>query len=247
MVDLVLLHAFPVWSAMYDDVRDQLGVACRLHTPDLPGFGAAALPGAEPSLDHYADAVVGHLDAAGVERAVIGGTSMGGYVAMALLRRHPGRVAGLVLVDTKAGADPEPARANRERIASAVLASGAVDVVLAEVCPLLVGQTTERDRPEVVARVRTWAAAARPEAVAWAQRAMAARPDSFAALGGAAVPALVVVGAEDRLSPVDDARAMAEALPHGELVVLAGAGHLTPVEAPGEFAAAVTGFLSAWW
>ncbi len=246
VLDVVLLHAFPLWSALYDDVRDLLAGTCRLHTPDLPGFGTAPLAPGEPSLDRSADAVVGYLDAAGVARAVVGGTSMGGYVAMALLRRYPERVSGLVLVDTKAGADPVPARANRERIAATVLADASTDVVLAEVVPMLLGETTVRTRPAVVDRVRSWAAAARPEAVAWAQRAMAARPDSFAVLRSADVPALVVVGAEDRLSSVDDAQAMADALPQGRLVVLEGAGHLTPVEVPDAFAGALTAHLASW-
>jgi pimeloyl-ACP methyl ester carboxylesterase len=117
-------------------------------------------------------------------------------------------------------------------------------VVLADVFPRLLGDTSERDRPEVVARVRDWVASATPEAVAWAQRAMAARPDSFATLRDCAVPGLVVVGDEDRITSVEAAQAMAEALPRGELAVLPGSGHLSPVETPEAFAFAVAGWLS---
>lgn len=243
-VTLVLLPAFPLWSAMYDATRPMLGHGCTLVTPDLRGFGGAPLGAAEPSLDVYADDVVRLLDDRGVDRAVVGGTSMGGYVTMAMLRRHPDRVAGVVLVDTTAAADAEPARQNRERIARAVLEDGSVEVVLSDVFPRLLGDTTEQSRPEVVERVRGWVAAAAPESVAFGQRAMAARPDSFETLRAAGVPGLVIVGEEDRIASVDAAQAMAEALPGGQLAVLPGSGHLSPVETPEAFAFAVSGWLS---
>jgi len=241
---LVLLPAFPLWSAMYDAARPMLGHGCALVTPDLRGFGGAPLGAAAPSLAVYADDVVRLLDDRGVDRAVVGGTSMGGYVTMALLRRHPDRVAGVVLIDTAAAADAEPARQNRERIARTVLEDGSVEVVLSEVFPRLLGDTTEHSRPDVVERVRGWVAAAAPESVAFGQRAMAGRPDSFETLRGARVPGLVIVGEEDRITSVDAAQAMAEVLPGGQLAVLPGSGHLSPVETPEAFAFAVSGWLS---
>jgi len=244
MPAFILIHAFPLWSALYDDVRGRLAQRCELITPDLRGFGGAPLPPDDrPSLDRYADDVVRDLDDRGIDRAYVGGTSLGGYVTMAVLRRYPDRVLGVVLADTKAGADPDAARENRERIAATVLAEGSLRVVHQDVAPALLGETTKTDRPEVVARVRDWVSAADPAAVAWAQRAMAARPDSLATLRSADVPALVIVGAEDRLASLADAGAMVEALPQGRLAVLPGAGHLTPVEAPDAFAAAVESFL----
>ncbi|HSV65219.1 MAG TPA: alpha/beta fold hydrolase [Mycobacteriales bacterium] len=241
---LVLLHAFPLTSAMWDDVRPALPTTTRVVTPDQRGFGASPLGGDPPSLDTVADDVAALLDSLGVRRAVVGGLSMGGYVAMAFCRRYGDRVAGLVLADTKAAADPEPAAANRLRIAERVLGEEGSGVLLHTVFPLLLGATTERERPAVVDQVRTMVAAAPPAGVAWAQRAMAARPDSFDTLRRVAVPALVIAGAEDRLSTVEDARAMAEALPDARLVTIPAAGHLSAVEQPAAFAAAVTDFLA---
>jgi pimeloyl-ACP methyl ester carboxylesterase len=191
-----------------------------------------------------ADDLAGLLDAEGLDRVVLGGLSMGGYVAMAFLRRFPERVAALVLADTKASADTEPARENRERIARTTLAERSPRVLVEDVLPGLVGETTAGSRPDVVTRVRALVEAAPPDAVAWAQRAMAARPDSFDTLRGTAVPALVVAGTEDRLATVDDARAMVEALPDGRLLTIAGAGHLTAMEDPAEFTAVLRGFLA---
>jgi pimeloyl-ACP methyl ester carboxylesterase len=237
---LVLLHAFPLWSALYDDVRGPLAETFDLVTPDLRGFGSAPLGEDEPSLDRMADDVAELLDRRGTATAVIGGTSMGGYVAMAFCRRHPDRVAGLVLADTKASADADAAKANRERIAQTALAEGGSRVLLDDVLPGLLGDTTKASRPEVAARVRAWVAQAPAGAAAWAQRAMAARPDSFATLRACDVPAVVVLGAEDALMTRSDAQDMVDALPHGRLVVLPGAGHLTPVETPDAFVSALT-------
>lgn len=241
---LVLLHAFPLSSAMWLAQREGLGGVCRVITPDQRGFGGSDLGGDEPSLDVCADDVAQLLDRLDLDRVVLGGLSMGGYVAMAFLRRHPDRVSGLVLADTKASADPEPARANRERIASAVLADATSTVLVDEVLPALIGSTTATSRPMVVGRVRGLVQAAPAPAVAWAQRAMAERPDSFDTLRAFDRPALVVVGEEDVLSPVADAQAMADALPQGTLAVLPEAGHLTAVETPETFSAEVAGFLA---
>jgi len=156
---------------------------------------------------------------------------MGGYVTMALLRIAPERVGGLVLIDTKAAADTAEARAGRLAMADRVEAEGVGFLPEAMLANLL-GSTTRERRPEVVQRVRDMILDQPPAGVAWAQRAMADRPDSFDTLRSADVPALVLVGEEDELTRADQARAMAEALPNALLEVIRAAGHLAPVEAP---------------
>jgi pimeloyl-ACP methyl ester carboxylesterase len=236
---VVLLHAFPLDSRMWDGVRPALGD--RLVTPDLPGFGAAP-PVREPDLGLAAAAVLADLDRRGVERAVFGGCSMGGYVALAVLRAAPERVGGLVLVNTKASADTDTARENRFAMAARAEADG-IGWVAGEMRTTLLGATTIDTRPEVEARLRALIADQSPAAVAWAQRAMAARPASFDVLGAADLPALIVRGAEDALIPGEEAAAMAAALPGSSLVELPGAGHLAPREVPGEVAATIAGWL----
>lgn len=232
---LVLLHAFPLDSRMWADVAPR--VDGPVLAVDLPGMGAAqgvALP--EPALEASADAVAAVLAEAGHHRAVVAGLSMGGYVALALAERHPALVAGLGLLDTKATADTEDARANRLRVAEVVESAGTVDEVLPMATALL-GEAS-RERPELVARLEALIGAQPPASVAWSQRAMAARPDRTAVLTGYRGPALVLVGEEDRPTPVAEAQGMAAAL-GVEAVVVPGAGHLTAVEAPGPVAAAL--------
>jgi pimeloyl-ACP methyl ester carboxylesterase len=247
---VVLLHAFPLDSGMFAGLREAVGDQLRLITPDQRGFGGSPLAGdpaglARPTLDIAADDLIRLLDALGLSEVVIGGVSMGGYVAMALLRRHPERVKGLILADTKAGADPEPAAENRLRIAAAVEAAHSSELLAEEVLPKLLGETSLRTRPELVDDLRKQVSHAPPAAVAWAQRAMAVRRDSIEVLRGATVPALVAVGEEDQLTAVAEAEAIAAAIPQSTLAVLPGAGHLAPLEDPAAFADAVLAFTSS--
>jgi pimeloyl-ACP methyl ester carboxylesterase len=247
MTTLVLLHAFPLSSWMYGPLRSELA-GLPVRTPDLPGFGAAApLGGSEPSLGAYAeavDAVVCGID----DAVVLGGTSMGGYVtlayASAYAERLDDRVVGLALLDTKATADPEAARANRLRQA-AELESGGPQVLLAEVAPKLLGEETAAAEPRLVEQVRAQVAAAPPAAAAYALRAMAGRSetlDTLRALNG--LPALVLRGADDVLSTAADVEAMAGAL-GCPVTTVPGAGHLAALEQPAAVAAALRGLLTS--
>lgn len=240
---VLLVHAFPVHRAMWSGVRAALGDGVRLITPDLPGFGESHALAEVPSLDVYADAVVELMDELDLATAVVGGVSMGGYVSMAVARRHPDRVAGLVLADTKATADSVEARGKRERIATLLTEEQSVRVLVDESLPALTGPTSAASRPEVLATVRALVQAADPNSAAWAQHAMAARPDSVELLRELTMPVLVLVGDEDIVTPVAAAEEMATAAAGAELVVLPGTGHLSAVEDPPAFAAALTAFV----
>lgn len=242
---LVLLHAFPVDARMWDHVRGPLSERVRLVTPDQRGLGRSPLPDTdrEPTLDDAARDVIAMLDRLELDQVVLGGCSMGGYVAMAALRAAPERVAGLVLIGTKASADTEEARANRLAMADRVEKEG-VDAWLSDaLLPALVGKTTHDERPGVVKALRKLIESQPASGVAWCQRAMAGRPDSIGTLRAADVPALVVVGEEDSLIPRAEADQMAEALPQVKLVTIPGAGHLSPLEDPAAVSRAILGWL----
>lgn len=244
-VPLVLLHAFPLDALMWEDVVMRLSDV-PIVTLDAPGFGdsppfeqVATSVGAvdEPSLETYASAVVAALRSVEVDRAVVAGLSMGGYVALALGELEPGLLAGIGLLDTKAAADDDAARANRLRVAAAAEEQGAAAV--APLVNALLGETTRAERPDLVAEVEGLLAAAPPAGIAWGQRAMAARPDRLDVLRGLDVPGLVLRGAEDVLSTQENAEAMAHAIADCELVVVPAAGHLTAMEDPATVADAL--------
>jgi pimeloyl-ACP methyl ester carboxylesterase len=237
---LVLLHAFPLSSAMWLAQRESLGDKYRVITPDQRGFGGSPLGDDPPSLDLAADDVAALLDEKGLSEVVLGGLSMGGYVAMAFLRRYPDRVRAVILADTRALPDPPPVKENRERIARVCLETSSSAILLEEVLPMLVGPTTVAHRPLVIGRIKGLVQAAPPAAVAWAERAMAARPDSTAVLESVRVPLLTIAGEEDGFSPPEEAEAMAGLAPQGRCVRIPEAGHLSAVERPELFNAAVT-------
>ncbi|PSL48644.1 pimeloyl-ACP methyl ester carboxylesterase [Saccharothrix carnea] len=230
---VVLLHALALdssmWSAQDQALRERGHPVIAF---DQRGFGAAPLGDAPPTLDVVADDLARVLDERRVERAVLAGSSMGGYVAMAFLRRHPDRVAGVALLSARATADTPEARAQRLRFAELVEDEATRSTTVEHTVPHLVGATTRRNRPDVVAVVRASAQGADPKALAWAQRAIAAREDATETLRATAVPAVVIAGAEDELTSPEESRHVAEVLPRGRLVTVEGAGHLTPLEAP---------------
>jgi len=219
----------------------------RCITPDLRGFGQTPLgrdDGDPPvTIDRYADDVACLLDAIGVDRAVVGGLSMGGYVALALWRRHRARVRALVLADTRATADDDAAREKRRELIAVARAEGS-GAVAERMLVGMVGKSTRERSPALVEQVRRMLASAPVDGVVAALEAMMARPDSTPLLPTIAVPTLVVVGAEDVLAPEREARAMQGAIPDCRLEVVAGAGHLSNLERPAAFNHVLSEFLA---
>jgi pimeloyl-ACP methyl ester carboxylesterase len=240
---VLLLHAFPLGLFMWDAQVEALGATHRVVRFDARGFGGSA-PGDGPlAMERIADDGALLLDHLGIERAIVWGCSMGGYAAFSFVRRHPQRLAGLVLQDTRAGADTAEARANRATLAAKVQAEGAVAAVEAFL-PKLVGETTHRERPDLVASLRERILAAPPLGIANALHGLAARADSRETLPTIEVPALVLVGTEDVLTPPSEAVTMAAAIPRARLDVIPGAGHLANLECPDAVNAAVRAFLA---
>jgi pimeloyl-ACP methyl ester carboxylesterase len=233
MTNVVLLHGFPLSSAMWRQQADALAAAGHaVLLTDLPGFGTTSVLDAPPAMSAMADWVSAQMELLGMDSAVVVGLSMGGYVAMELLRRNPAMVSALVLCDTKASADGPEARANRERIAEAVLEAGSTRSLARTMPETLLGEGSRANRPDLIDRVTEWIDSADPRAVAWAQRAMAARHEAFDVLASAQIPTMIIWGSQDVVSVRADQEAMLEAAPHARFEVVESAGHLSSVEQP---------------
>lgn len=235
---LLLVHGYPLDHTLWDPQIAALSATRRVIVPDLAGFGATGAPGHE-SVDGHADDLVALMDHLGIDRAVVGGLSMGGYIAFALWRRHPGRVAGLILACTRAAADSEAGRAGRYQSALSIEADGMGPVATAMLPKLLAPGAPAALQATVGDMVRRQP----PEGAIAALKAMAARPDSTPDLAGITVPTLVVAGVEDAIIPLAEAEAMAAAIPGSQIVTIPGGGHLANMEEPGAFNAAVRSFL----
>lgn len=210
--------------------------------PQFRGFDDGHTDPQADSIDDYAGDVIDLLDALHVDEAVFGGLSMGGYVAFALLRHAARYVHALILADTKAPADTPEGVEGRKRMIELAGTKGTA-AVADDLLPKLLGETTRRTKPSVVDEVRALATANSAAAVAGALRVLMTRPDSTPQLATIHVPTLIIVGEEDTLTPRAVADEMHHAIGGSELVVIPRAGHLTNLEEPDAFDAAVSRFL----
>lgn len=239
---VLLLHAFPLSKSMWETQIAALAGSYRCLAPDLSGFGDSEPTDGIYSMEDMAADAAALLDHCGVEQAVVCGLSMGGYAALAFCESHAPRVRALVLADTRAGADDEAGRARRHAQAAEVLEGGSA-VLIPGLVPKLLGATSLSGRPDVRERLETYIADAPPEGVAAALRGMAARRDRTPVLARITAPTLVLVGEEDVITPLEESRRLHQEIAGSELTVLTGAGHLSNLERPDAWNAALAGFL----
>jgi pimeloyl-ACP methyl ester carboxylesterase len=235
---LLLIHAFPLDARMWDPQLGALGARLPVVAPHLPGFGGTEGPEVL-TMALAAARCERALDEAGVDTAVVCGLSMGGYVAFELWRGARPRVAALVLANTRAEPDPPEGAAARRALAERLRTEG--HGFLVEEPPPLLAEDAPEDLRE---RVKAMIADQTPEAIAAAALGMAERPDSVPDLPGIDVSTLVVTGTVDRLIPPDVTAGIAERVPGAEILRIEGAGHLSNLEAPEAFNAALDGVLT---
>ena len=235
---VVLLHAFPMTADLWRAQLEHAPDGWRFIAPDV-----TVQPGAE-SIDQMAADVLQLADQIEIERAVIGGISMGGYVTLAAYRRAPERFSGMVLANTRATADTPEVRQGRDRLI-ALARDGGASAIAAEMLPKLVGATSVRERPDVLDRVRAIAESNSGETLAGALAAMKARPDASDILERISCATLVIAADEDVVTPPAEVERMQQRIPRSRLVVLRGAGHLSNLDAPDDFSRALTDFLTS--
>ncbi|HXG63487.1 MAG TPA: alpha/beta hydrolase [Blastocatellia bacterium] len=241
---VIFIHAFPLNQTMWDEQVAALKGRFRAVTLDLRGFGNSDAPEGPYFMEQMAADVRGLMSELAIDRAALVGLSMGGYISLAFYRNYPDAVRALVLADTRAGADTPEGRERRYKSAEKALAQGA-GAIADDMVPIALGASTRESRPEVVARMRRIVEANSPRGIAAAQRGMAERPDSTAMLADITCPALIIVGDEDGLTPVAEAETLHRGIQGSRLEVIASAGHLSNLECPEEFNAALVEFLES--
>jgi len=244
---LLLVHGYPLDHTLWQPQVDGLADAnvARVIAPDLRGFGQSDAPEGVYTMETHADDLRALLDVLQVERVVVCGLSMGGYIALAFWRKYADRVRGLILVDTRAGADAPAARQARLDMVEQVRQHGSAPAADAMLSRLL-ASSTHQSRPALVESVHAMMLRQPLVGIIGAQLGMAERPDSTALLSTITVPTLVVFGAEDIITPAEtEGRSLADAIPGAKLVIIPNAGHLSNLEQPEVFNAAVREFLLA--
>lgn len=247
---VLFIHGFPHDRSLWDEQCSALSTHVRCIAPDLRGFGDSSMgqaPTAEPiSIDQYADDLAQLLAYLDIKQAVICGLSMGGYVAMAMWRRHPQMILALILCDTKAGADTDEGRKKRNELIALTEREGSDALAATQITGML-GKTTREKRPDIVVRTEAMMRRAPVAGIVGALTAMRDRPDNKATLSSVTVPTLVVVGDEDALTPVAEAEGIIAALSpkaKGKLEVVRGSGHASCLERPAAVTHVLADFLA---
>lgn len=239
---LVLLHPFPANHKFWKPAAALLGTRYQLIMPDLRAHGASEPGNGAATMEKHAADVLRVCEAAKVPRAIFAGVSIGGYVLFEFWRRYRERVQALILCDTRAPADTIEGRATRLKSADDVLKRGP-DMFLDEMLQKLLGATTRSVRPDLVSVARKILGEMTPAGIAAVQRGMAERPDSIPTLKTINVASLIVVGEEDTLTPVADAKFMHQHISGSDFAAIPKAGHFAPFERHEEFVAIMRRFL----
>ena len=241
---VVLIHGYPFNRSLWTEQIPALSNSYRVIIPDLRGFGETDASEGAATMNRMAQDVAELMDQLEIPRAVIGGLSMGGYVALAFYKQFPSRVRGLILADTRAEADTEEGKQIRAQQAEKALAEGMAGIADAMLPKLLTPDTVSK-HPEIVLFVRDMMLKMKPEGAAAALRGMAEREDQTPLLSQISVPTLLLVGAEDAITPVADSEKMHRAIAGSRLVVLENAGHVSNIERTQQFNDALLEFLRA--
>ena len=239
---LVLLHGYPLSSAIWHEQRQRLSDHFRVITPDLRGHGHSPAPLGVYSMELMARDVLALLDSLGVEKAVIMGHSMGGYVALAGWNIAPERFLALGLIASHAAADSEEARQNRYKTADQVAVEGS-KIIAETMTPRLFAPGMPAEE-SIVVQVHTIILNTKPDGIIGTLKGMAERPDSTAMLPNLTIPVLLVAGDKDQIIPLARAEATAAAIPNATLATVENAGHLPMLEQPQATTMAIRSFLA---
>lgn len=239
---VVFVHGFPHHRKAWAAQLRALAGHSRAIAVDLPGFGESDMP-ERFTIDAWANGLARFLDALEIERAIIAGLSMGGYVTLAFWRLHRERVLALVLADTRAGADTEEGKQKRRETIELARHEGPTAVARA-LLPGMIGKSTREREPSVVAAMRAMLESASVDSIVGASEAMMNRPDATSSLATIDVPTLIIVGEEDVLTPPKESRAMHAAIPGSRLEIIPSAGHVSNVERPAAFTQVLTEFIA---
>lgn len=237
---IILIHAFPTDQNLWRSQRDALKTNFRVITLDLPGFGKSApVDGNAITMTAYADEIKKLLDQLHIEKAVVGGESMGGYITLAFLEKYPDRVSGLILSDTQSISDSDEAKAKRETSAVDVLTNGTSGLITWFLPKALSPNAKDETRQYLKSILESQS----PFAVASALRGMAIRKDLTHVLAESTLPILIISGDADVVVSPQQSEAMHRAAKNSKLVMIADSGHLSSLENPNEWNAAVTEFI----
>lgn len=237
---VVFIHGYPLNHTIWEK-QFPLSNRYRIIAPDLPGFGRS--PASQVlTMDDYANLIVELLDKKHIDKAVLVGHSMGGYIALAFAEHHASRLLGLGLVCSQAGADTDEGKAGRLKNAERVEKEG-IDFIVETMIEKLLSPSNFKTQPQLVAALRSVMKSSTSEGVITALKAMAGRREQLDTLKQLHVPVYIAAGSDDVLIPAERAIQMSQVCKYPHLISLAGCGHMAMMEDPQEFNSALSRFL----
>ncbi len=239
---IILIHGFPLSKEMWQSQADLLAAnGFRVILPDLPGFGENNPPSIFYSIEEIAVQIAELLESLKIERAIIGGLSMGGYVLLNLFRLFPKKFSALVLCDTTYLADTEEKRNSRIELISKIESQG-TSALIETMLPNLISEDTKQNNPELNAKLEETFLRVNPVSAVNALRSMAERKDNSDTLKRISVPTLLIFGEFDKITNLENARTMNQMISESELVIIEKAGHFSNLEQPEKFNKALINF-----
>lgn len=240
---VVLIHGFPFSHEMWHPQVEALSSGYRVITYDVRGHGESEVGDGQYTIELFVDDFLGLLDHLKIEKAVVVGLSMGGYIALRTIERNPERFKALVLCDTRSEADTNEGKLKRAANIKFVKNEG-VERFAAEFVKAIFSPKSFETNLETVQFIQDIIEETSPTAIAGTLLALAGRTDTTDSLSRITVPTLILVGEHDTLTPPSAAEAMHSKIPNSELHVISDAAHMSNLENPEEFNNHLLNFLS---
>lgn len=241
-IPVVLIHGFPfskeMWRPQIDALKDHYYAV----TYDVRGHGGSDTGDGQYSVEYFVDDLIALLDHLRISRAVTAGLSMGGYIALRAIERHPDRFRGLVLADTRSEPDGNDGRVKRASQARSIKTEG-MEKFTETFLGAVFFEKTFRNNPDAVERIRKIILGTNPLAASGTLLALAARTDTTPSLYNISVPTLILVGQHDTITPPSAAQAIKSKIPGSEIHIIPNAAHLSNIENPEEFNGHLLNFL----
>lgn len=243
-IPVIFLHGYPFDKTMWRLQLDALKSSNRVIACDIRGFGASKNEESPFRIDLFADDLIAFMDKLAIDKAVICGLSMGGFIALNALKRFPSRFEALILCDTQCIADTPEVKEKRYQIIDEIAAYG-VNNFNERFIKSVFHKDSLSNKKELVDALRSVVFANSQHTITMGQTALAGRSETCSILGEITIPTLIICGREDTVTPLEQSEFMNKQIKGSVLKVIDNAGHVSNLEQPDEFNKHLFDFLTS--
>jgi 3-oxoadipate enol-lactonase len=241
---IIFIHGFPFNKSMWNIQVEALNGNYRLIAFDIRGHGNSESLNVDFSIELFVKDLISLMDILRIDKAVLCGLSMGGYIALNAIEFYPERFSALILSDTNCIADTPEVKEKRMKAIETIRKKG-VDEYAEESIKNLFAQVSFKTKKQEIALVKKMIINTSEQSLASTLLALSIRKDTCMTLNGIKVPVLIIVGKEDKITPVSASQLMHEKIKNSILCIIENAGHLSNMENPEEFNTGLIKFISS--